>query len=68
VVLTLLFCEVSTEAPCPLLRIGTSHPEAHHETARLCFLYRPELMFFRWFYFQFNAIKTAILTTKAGRF
>jgi hypothetical protein len=46
VVLTVLFCGVSTEATCQLLRIGASQPEAHHESARLCFFYRPKLKFF----------------------
>ena len=45
-VLTVLFCGVSTEATCQLLRIGASQPEAHHESARLCFFYRPKLAFF----------------------
>ena len=45
-VLTVLFCGVSTEATCQLLRIGASQPEAHHESARLCFFYRPKLTFF----------------------
>jgi hypothetical protein len=46
VVLTVLFCGVSTEATFQLLRIGASQPEAHHESARLCFFYRPKLKFF----------------------
>ena len=46
VVLTVLFCGVLTKEPCPLLRIGTSQPEAHHGSARLCFFYRPKLAFF----------------------
>ena len=45
-VLTVLFCGVSTEATCQLLRIGASQPEAHHESARLCFFHRPKLTFF----------------------
>ena len=45
-VLTVLFCGVSTEATCQLLRIGASQPEAHHESARLCFFYRPKLTSF----------------------
>ena len=45
-VLTVLFCGVSTEATFQLLRIGASQPEAHHESARLCFFYRPKLKFF----------------------
>ena len=55
VVLTvLLFCGVSTEASFPLLRIGTSQPQAHQASARLCFFYRPKVAFFSPVYSQFN--------------
>ena len=37
-------CALTTT--CQLLRIGASQPEAHHESARLCFFYRPKLKFF----------------------
>ena len=65
--LTVLFCGVSTEAPFPLLRMGTSQPEAHQGSARLCFFYRPEVAFFSPVYSQFNAIKTYILITTKQR-
>ena len=44
-VLTVLFCVVLPGAPRPLLRIGTFQPAAHHEGARVCFFYRPKVVF-----------------------
>ena len=44
-VLAILFCVVLPGAPRPLLRIGTSQPAAHHGGARVCFFYRPKVMF-----------------------
>ena len=44
-VLAVLFCVVLPGAPRPLLRIGTFQPAAHHEGARVCFFYRPKVVF-----------------------
>jgi hypothetical protein len=45
VVLAALFCGGLERAPIPLLRIGTPQRAAHHGEARVCFFYRPEVMF-----------------------
>ena len=66
-VLTVLFCGVSTEATFQLLGIGASQPEAHHEGARLWFFYRPKLKFFSLvIYSQFNATKQPFQQQKQG--
>ena len=44
-VLAALFCGGLERAPIPLLRIGTPQRAAHHGEARVCFFYRPEVMF-----------------------
>ena len=44
-VLTALFCGGLPWAPSPQLRIGTSQQAAHREGARVCFFYRPKVMF-----------------------
>ena len=44
-VLTALFCGGLPWEPTPLLRIGTPQQAAHRGSARVCFFYRPRVMF-----------------------
>ena len=50
-VLTALFCGGLPWAPSPQLRIGTSQQAAHREGARVCFFYRPKVMYLVMFWF-----------------